>query len=136
MRKLKMKKPDFNKLANNLKQFGAGFLLVAFCLQIFSFTTTAQFVKSRNAERKVDETLSDEAPGERIAKNKIAPDLEEKTDGLFHNLRRNETQKVIIQLKSETPLNKMFGNSLSESEQEQMFGEEVRRNKEKTGMPI
>ena len=130
-----MNKLNFNKLTNNLKQFGAGFLLVAFCLQIFSFTATAQFAKDRSADRKVNETLSDEASAGRItnqnAKHKIAPDLEEKTDSSYHNLRDDETQKVIIQLKSETPLNKMLGNSLSEAEQEQMFVQEARKNKAK-----
>ena len=72
-----MNKLNFNKLTNNLKQFGAGFLLVAFCLQILSFTATAQFVKAPSADRKVNETLSDEVSAERLinqtAKHKIAP---------------------------------------------------------------
>ena len=66
-----MNKLNFNNLTNNLKQFGTGFLLVAFCLQIFSFTTTAQFAKDRN-EKKADVMLSDDAIDGRFV-NQTAP---------------------------------------------------------------
>ena len=128
-----MNELNFKNLTNNLKQFGAGFLLVAFCLQMFSFTATAQFVKDRSVEKKADETLSDDAIDGRFtnqtAPRKIAPDLEEETDSVFHNLRGDKTQKVIIQLKTETPLNKTFKSSLGESDQNQMFAQEAGRNK-------
>ena len=47
-----MTKHNFKKPVNNLKQFGVGFLLFAFCLQIFSFVATAQLMKDRNVEKK------------------------------------------------------------------------------------
>lgn len=51
-------------------------------------------------------------------------------------MRGEETQKVIIQLKSETPLNEMSGNSLDKAAKSEMFAKEVRSNKEKTGLIV
>ena len=50
-----------NKSTSNLKQFSAGLLTVAFCMQIMSFTATAQFVKDRKADKVTNEMLSDES---------------------------------------------------------------------------
>ncbi len=96
-----MNKSNFKKSATRLKQFGTGFLLVAFSLQIFPSAASAQFTNDRRTGKKADERLFDEAIGGKV-RNKIAPDLEEQTDRVFYNMRGDETQKVIIQLKSET----------------------------------
>jgi hypothetical protein len=133
-----MNKLNFKKPVINLKQFGTGFLLAAFCLQPLASTATGQFAKDRQAEKQMNTMLSGEAiDGEVInqsATRKIAPDLEEQTDSVFHNLRGDQTQKVIIQLKSETPLNETLDNLSDEAEQSLMLAEEVSKNKVKSGI--
>lgn len=121
---------------NNLKQIGTGFLLAAFCLQMFSFTATAQLVNDKNAAKQNDEMISEATIDERFvvhnAPYKIAPDLEEKTDEVFHNLRGDETQRVIIQLKSEASLNLITSDTISDADQKETFAGEAVKNKEKT----
>ena len=71
-----------------------------------------------------------------VVKTKIAPDLEEKASDLRSGRRDDEMQKVIIQLKSETRLNEMFGNDLSEAEQKALFAREVRANRDTAGILV
>lgn len=89
--------------------------------------------KERNVEKVSDDT-NDGQLTEQIAKSKLSPDLEEKTDENFYGLRGEETQKVLIQLKSDTPLNILQTNDLSESDQKQMFAREIVGNKVKSGI--
>ncbi|MGI8882883.1 MAG: hypothetical protein ACR2IA_01395, partial [Pyrinomonadaceae bacterium] len=117
--------------------FLAGLTLSAFLLQMFVFNAAAQLSprgKSENTE--VSERNKSDKLLPMTLKSKISPDLEEETDKVFHNMRGDKMQKVIIQLKSETLLNEMQGNDLSESDQKQMFVQEARNNKTKTRLLV
>ena len=117
-----------------LKSFFAAAILLAFGLQIFPFAAAAQNMKVVEKELISDkEIISRDEPATEI-KNKVAPDLQAKTDEQSYGFRADETQKVIIQLKSETPFNEMFGNNLSEKQRDALFSGEVRANKEKSGI--
>ncbi len=110
-------------------KYFAAFLFFALCLQMFAFGIQGQTLKSNTKKQDVAiDEVTDAVP----SKNKVAPDLEEKTNDLSFGLRADEMQRVIIQLKSETPLNQMFGNSLSKNEQNQIFKNEVRGNRQKS----
>lgn len=110
------------------------FTLLAMSVQMFSFTIFGQSFKTDKFEEmpKAKQNIQD------VQKSKIAPDLEKKTDELFYMGGEDQVQKVIIQLKSETPLNEMlddtgsFGNAIGKEERENMFAREVRANKSKT----
>ena len=113
------------------KKYSAAFLFFALCLQMSAFGIQGQTFKSNT--KKPDVTL-DEVKDAVPSKNKIAPDLEEKTNDLSFGFRADEMQRVIIQLKSETPLNEMFGNNLSQADQTRMLKDEVRSNLQKSGI--
>ena len=117
-----------NKL--NLKQLFAGFLLFAFCFQMVAFNVKAQTFKSEESQ----DTVKTDEQVDFTPKSKISPDLEEKTDELFNGLRGDEVQKVIIQLQSDSQINEMLGNDLSEAEQTQVIAQEVQSNKQKKGL--
>ncbi|MEP6903135.1 MAG: S8 family peptidase [Actinomycetota bacterium] len=109
----------------------AALTLFALCLQISAFSAAAQMRRQQTTETK--QALEESPSVENI---KIAPDLAEKTKDLTYGWRSDETQKVIIQLKTETPLNNMFGNNLTDAEQKQVFAQEVMTNREKSGILI
>ena len=133
-----MSENNFKNPATYLKQFGTGFLLAAFCLPTFSLTATAQFGKNRAADKSdtaiAADEKSDRKPTDQIARRTIAPDLEAQTDEVFYHLRGDATQKVIIQLKSETPLDQMPGDAPSEADQDRQMAQEVGKNKAQAGM--
>lgn len=114
----------------NLKQIFASILFSALCLQMFAFSINAQSFKRR---AKQSEEVSEEKPVP-AAKYKIAPDLEERTNDVMFGLQADETQKVIIQLKSATPLNAMFGNSLNEADQKELLKQEAENNESLVGI--
>ena len=95
----------FNKLF-------AALILSAFFLQVFGLTASGQLGKQRKLEatEQSDQTTPNEATP-MVEKRKIAPDLEESVDGIVYGRQADKMQRVIIQLKSETPLNEMFGNA-------------------------
>jgi serine protease AprX len=123
---IKMNKAPFEKKTNDLKKSGAGFLIAAFCFQMFAFTANAQTFRKESSEMESAETQI-------VSINKIAPDLEEKTNDLFLGLRAEENQKVIIQLKSDTLINELTGNNLTETDRNQMLAQEVGNTKKRTG---
>lgn len=96
---------------------------------MFAFTATAQKFSSKTSDeiKSVEEipTISD---------HKISPDLDEKSNEQFYGLRGDETQKVIIRLKSETNLSEINADSLNPSEQKRVFAAEFAGNKSKTGI--
>jgi len=123
------------RLKMNYRKFKillAAFTVSAFLLQVFSFTVTAQFAKQGKSHKleQPDQVMP------AVSRSKIAPDLEQKADDLLYGRQADQMQRVIIQLKSETPLNEMFGNSMSEAEQKEMFAQEASSNREKTGILI
>ena len=103
----------------------------ALCVQMFAFGISAQTIKSRI--KQTDETAKPEISIP-TAIYKIAPDLEEKTNNLMFGRQSDEIQRVIIQIKSETPLNEMFGNSLSAADQKSLVAREVTNTKQKAGI--
>ena len=108
-------------------------MLFAFCLQMLAFDVRAQ---SRKAERSVEVyDVKEDIQTDFSPKRKIAPDLEEKTEEVFHKMRSDEVQRVIIQLKSETRLNESLGD-LSTKERDEMFANEVKSNRNKGGIII
>lgn len=109
----------------NYRQLFATFALFTLCAQMLSISIFAQ-----SLEKNKTDLATNDAP--LIQQSKIAPDLEEKSNDLFYGLKSDETQKVIIQLKSETPLNEMFANSLKEADQKQLFAAEINNNKDKS----
>jgi subtilisin family serine protease len=104
--------------------------LVAFCLQLSGITVIAQ----RTSRQSAIITKKEFEDNKNEPRTKISPDLDEKTNELSYGLRNDETQKVIIQLNSEMPLDELSSNAVSETGQKQMFADEVRGNKEKTGI--
>ena len=121
----------YNRL--NFKQTFAALILFALAVQMFSFSVLAQSLKNEKSEEVSQETKLDEQ-ADFTPKSKIAPDLEEKTDELFNGLRGDEVQKVIIQLKSDSQMNEMFGNDLSEDEQARILAREIQANRDKKGL--
>jgi len=125
-----------NIMSNKLsfKQTLATLVLFAMSIQMGSFSVFGQSLKKDQGE-----DISVERPNAKAAEvrgSKIAPDLEERTSELSSGMRGDETQKVIIQLKSETGLNDMMGNNLSKSDQKALFALEVQNNKDQTGILI
>ena len=116
----------------NFKQTFAALTLLAMSIQLFSFSIFAQSLRNEKSEEVIKTNQDEQA--DLTPKSKIAPDLEEKSNELFYGLRGDEIQKVIIQLKSDTNINEMFGNDLSEAEQTQMLAQEVISNKSKKGL--
>src|SRR5688500_4224424 len=114
------------KCRYNLKQFFTALLFSAFCLPMFAFSLKAQSLKDANSD-----DASKEENRTTTVRSKISPDLEKESNDLMYGLRADETQAVIIQLKSETPLNEMFGNALDEAAQTQLLAREARNNKDK-----
>ena len=121
-----------NMNIRKFKKLLAALTLPSLLLQVFAFTATAQLGKQRKLE--VMEQANQETT--LVAKSKIAPDLEQKADDLLYGRQSDEMQRVIIQLKSETPLNELYGNAMSSAERKQMFALEVSSNKEKAGILI
>ncbi len=130
-----MNTQSFGKLTNRLKQFSAGLLLSAFCLQIFAFTATAQSVKIDRTNKTIIEN-EENVETKAAPQSKIAPDLEEKADELFYQGGKDVLQKVIIKLKSETPLDELTVSAMNETDRIQMFAEEAHNNKTKAGMLV
>lgn len=122
-----------NKL--NSKRFFSTLLLSAMSTQMFSFGVNAQY---RGVSEKFTDSAVVEAAGlpELSPASKIAPDLKEKTNELDFGSRGDELQKVIIQLKSDAPLNKMSGSDLSETDRNRLLTDEVRDNRARTGILI
>jgi subtilisin family serine protease len=99
--------------------------LIAFCLQLSGITVVAQKTSIRNeVSTKKEIDVKDTVP-----RSKISPDLDEKTNELSYGLRADETQKVIIQLRSDSPLNELPGDAFSEKEHKQLLAEKVQENK-------
>ena len=109
-------------------------MLFALSMQMFSFTLFAQSFKKAD-RREIAEIKQDE-PTDSALVNKISPDLEKSVNDLSYGFRDDETQRVIIQFKSETSLNEMFSNDLNESEQKALFAQEISDNKTKAGILI
>ena len=110
--------------------------LIAFAifLQVFTFSLNAQQKDSgKISDPFTTETLADDIIN--TSQSKIAPDLEEKTNDVFHGMRSDSTESVIIQLKPATRLNESLGE-LSDAERDEMFALEVQSNKEKKGIII
>ena len=116
----------------NFKQFFAAFALLAMSVQMFSFSIFAQSLKNEMSQEVIKTNQDEQA--DLTPKSKIAPDLEEKSGELSNGLRADEPQKVIIQLKSETSLNEMLGNTVNEAERAKLFEREVQANKSKKGL--
>lgn len=118
-----------------LSRSSAWFLMIMLCLQMLPTNILAQ----RSFDKKSDEiqpTSKDENEDSLTKRSKVSPDLEEKVNEVMFAGEADSMQKVIIQLKPETPLNAMLGNSMSESETKQMFAQEVQSNKTKSGILI
>ena len=122
--------PQSRSLNTHLKRYCASAVAFALTIQMLTFSVPAQSLSKVEHETLNDDREEISAPH----KNKISPDLEEKSDDLESGLRADETQKVIIRLKSETDLDEMLGNSFSQTEQKQIFAEEARHNKAKAGI--
>ncbi len=119
----------FNKF--NFKQTFATLVLFALSVQMVSFTVfgqAARFDRTDSTEKQTDQM-------DEIRQSKIAPDLEEPANEAFHNMRPDGMQRVIIQMKSETPLNENLGD-LNEDEREAMFEREVEANKGTKGILV
>ncbi|NOT48313.1 MAG: S8 family serine peptidase, partial [Acidobacteria bacterium] len=116
----------------NIVMFSLVLMNVA-SIRIFAQSPTS---KRQNAEIVRDETGSGQSTelNAPVRKTKIAPDLEERANELSRGFYADENQKVIIELKSETPLNRMFGNNLSDADKNALFETEVKGNREKTGV--
>lgn len=99
---------------------------------MFAFGVNAQTFRTR--VRKQAGVTPTEDIGAVVVKKKISPDLEERTNELMFGLRPDTVQKVIIQLKSATPLNEMFGNSLDEKTRQELIEKEVENNQSFTGI--
>ena len=110
-----------------LKQIFASLIFAAICVQMLAFNVNAQLLR-RDGKSDESGKTEQEIPA---AKYKIAPDLEEKTNDLMAGRQADQTQKVIIQLKSETGLNDLFGNSMSAEARGRLIAEEVENNKNK-----
>jgi subtilisin family serine protease len=111
-------------------QFFATLLLLALSVQMSSFSIKGQFLKTDKTE-VVSETKNND---ENIPQHKIAPDLEESVDNLMSGFNPDQIQRVIIQLKSSTPLNNMFGNDLPDETKKDLFIQEIQSNKQKAGV--
>ena len=118
----------------SLKQYVASLLLVVMTLQMLSFVVAAQ---RRNSDSKSPEIsiTKQEVQEDFSPKSKLAPDLEEKAGDVYQGMRSDETQRVIIQLKSETRLNEILGN-LNAADRDAAFVSEIRANKDKKGIII
>lgn len=125
----------YNVKKLNVKQILVSFLLFALSIQVFSIGAAAQVRGVDKMSMPVDESTSKSKDDEPF-KNKISPDLEEKADEAFNGMRSDGLQRVIIQLKSETSLNDMNGNDLSEVDQKELFDREIQANKEKAGILV
>ncbi len=110
----------------NLKSFFAGLTMLAFFIQMFAATATAQF--SPVGKRPIEISKSADQMPPAAMESKIAPDLQEKSDELFYRGGGDVMQNVIIQLKSDTALNEMSGGISSEADRQYMFAQEVKDN--------
>ncbi len=88
--------------------------LGAMVTQMLPISVIAQ--KSPNKVNTIVTEKNEETGTIEYRETKVAPDLEKKTNDLYFGFQNDETVKVIIQLKSETPLNEMFGNDLNDTE--------------------
>ncbi|GEM_PF-6859852 len=106
---------------NRLKseQILATFIFSALCVQFFAFGINAHQGSGNGQSNNAAEENRGLA-----AKYKIAPDLEEQTNDLMFGRQVDGMQKVIIQLKSETPLNEMFGNSMNADQKKKLLATE------------
>lgn len=114
-----------------IKQIYSALLFLALGTQIWMVGINAQSIKTK--VRDLDETATKEKAIP-AAKHKIAPDLEEKVDNLFYGLRGDETQKVIIQLKSDSVLDDSFSDALSATEKEEIIKEDTEKAKVNGGI--
>ncbi|MBK8150433.1 MAG: S8 family peptidase [Acidobacteria bacterium] len=115
---------------SNLKYLLATVVLSAMTFQAFSLSVLAQ--KQKDVTPFSDEK---QVPTEtRASLGKVAPDLDEKAESFAAGFQGEETERVIIRLKSDTGLNGMFGNSLSYGEQRRIFAREIRNNQERSGI--
>ena len=131
-----MKKKNRNHIKNHMKSIGqiifSALIIMAMFTQMLVVSVSAQKSSNELITNGVETNVKSETIEQVEQKDaKIAPDLETKTDNLNYGLQVDETVKVIIQLKAETPLNEMFGNDLNDNEKLALFGQEVRGNKAK-----
>lgn len=116
---------------NNLKPTFAALVVLALCWQMLAFDIAAQKMPNREASAEMPASAKQNQPQEAFRQSKIAPDLEEKTGDLAYGRVADKTQKVIIQLKSETGLDEMLSDDVSEAARAEMAAVEVRSNKER-----
>ena len=74
-------------------------------VQTFSFSIFGQSFKN---DQSGDASGQKQQSEDNLPKSKVAPDLQESVDNLSNGFRADETQKVIIQLKSATEINQRF----------------------------
>jgi hypothetical protein len=65
-----------------------------------------------------------------VRESKIAPNLEESANEAFHNMRPDGMQRIIIQMKSGTPVNES-SEDMSETDRDAMFECEAQANKDR-----
>jgi len=100
-------------------------------MQVFCVSVNAQLTKSRirQSEESVNEQINVQP-----AKYKISPDLEEKVNNVAYGFRADETERVIIQLSTDSPLNNMFGNTLKTADQKRLLKEEAEKAQFNSGI--
>lgn len=114
----------------NLKQILVSLVMFAFVAQSLAIGTVGQI---RGGERKIEvgKALKPDESQDLAPKKKIAPDLEEKADEAFHGMRSDRTEKVIIQLKSDTSFDENSTGLSGEA-----LAREVESNKDKKGLLV
>ncbi len=122
----------FNKL--NFKQTFATLVLFALSMQMVSFSVFGQSFEKDQPEEVVNEKPS--GPVDEIRQTKIASDLESRALELSAGMRSDDTQKIIIQLKSDSGLDELKDTALSPATQATLFAQEVQKNKEKVGILV
>lgn len=122
----------FNKL--RFKQTFAKLVLLALSIQLVSFSVIGQSFKNARSEEVATEKQID--PIDEAPQSKIAPDLQEKLTTCFPGRIGDRSEKVIIRYKSDSSLNDMSGNDMSDKERVQMFAQEAESNQEIAGILV
>ena len=109
-------------------------LLIAFQMQLIAFSVAGQnrIGKDESADVKATDRIVD---GNTMRESKIAPDLIDNANDAYNRVSRDRMQRVIIQLPSNSALNNETGD-LAAEDSAAMIKEEVRLNKEKTGILV
>ena len=113
------------------RKIGTGFLLSAVCLPTLIQTAGAQSITTGRLNKSAAVIEQPNVRSETPNRSKIAPDLAEKTDELDFGSRREEMQRVIIEMKSETSLNEMIGDASDQGGRDVLFAQDVRANRAK-----